>query len=255
MRLRVLGCSGGIGDGRQTTSFLLDDDILIDAGTGVGALTLSEMAGLRHIFLTHSHLDHIAGIPLLVDSIFETLKQPITIHGQPETLAALQQHIFNWVVWPDFARLPSAERPVLRYAPMVVGESRELNGRTLTSIRVEHIVPGVGYCVQDETGATLAFSGDTCTNDSLWAALNALPRLDMLIVECAFSDQELELSRMAKHYCPQLLLADLAKLTRKVKVHLSHLKPGEETAIMAQLIDARTGHELYRLRGGDLFQL
>jgi len=96
MRIRVLGCSGGIGVGLHTTSLLLDDDILIDAGTGVGELTLDEMAGIRHIFLTHSHLDHIAGIPLLVDSIFDRIETPITIHAQAPTIGALRAHIFNW---------------------------------------------------------------------------------------------------------------------------------------------------------------
>ena len=44
MKLRVLGCSGGIG-GRhlRTTSLLVDNDILIDAGTGVGDVSLAEL--------------------------------------------------------------------------------------------------------------------------------------------------------------------------------------------------------------------
>ena len=53
MRLRVLGCSGGIG-GRhlRTTSFLVDSDVLIDAGTGVGDLSLAELSLIDHIFLS-----------------------------------------------------------------------------------------------------------------------------------------------------------------------------------------------------------
>ncbi|HHO60058.1 MAG TPA: 3',5'-cyclic-nucleotide phosphodiesterase, partial [Thiotrichales bacterium] len=62
MKVRVLGCSGGICQSVATTSFLVDDDILIDAGTGVGDLTLAEMAAIRTVFITHSHLDHIAAI-------------------------------------------------------------------------------------------------------------------------------------------------------------------------------------------------
>ena len=44
MKLRVLGCSGGIGARARTTSFLVDEDILIDAGTGVEDLSVDDIA-------------------------------------------------------------------------------------------------------------------------------------------------------------------------------------------------------------------
>ncbi len=108
MQIRILGCSGGISGELRTTSLLVDDDILIDAGTGVGDMTLAEMAGIRHIFVTHSHLDHIAGIPLMVDSIFSQISEPVVIHASAATIAALRNHIFNWTIWPDFTVLPTA---------------------------------------------------------------------------------------------------------------------------------------------------
>src|SRR5207342_2805390 len=69
MKLQVLGCSGSIARDCRTTSFLLDDDVLIDAGTGVGDLPLEALARIDHILLTHSHLDHVLGVPLLADSV------------------------------------------------------------------------------------------------------------------------------------------------------------------------------------------
>ena len=53
MKLRVLGCSGSIAAGSRTTAFLLDDDVLVDAGTVVGDLTLDEMARIDHIVVSH----------------------------------------------------------------------------------------------------------------------------------------------------------------------------------------------------------
>ena len=159
MKLRVLGCSGGIGANLRTTSFLLDDDILIDAGSGLGDLTLAEMAKIRHIFLTHSHLDHVAFIPLLLDSIFEMITQPVIVHAQPETIQALENHIFNWHIWPDFSKLPQPSQPVLKFEPMYPGERIILNEREFEMIKVNHTVPGVGYYVASRSG-TFAFSGD-----------------------------------------------------------------------------------------------
>jgi len=254
MQLRVLGCSGGIGKGRRTTAFLLDDDILIDAGSGVGDLTLEEMAAIRHIFLSHSHLDHTHAIPLLVDSVFDWIREPVQVHALPETLEALQAHIFNGIIWPDFTRLPEPERPVLRFVPMRPGEMVQLGERAVEMIPVNHIVPTVGYRVSSPT-ATFAFSGDTTTNDHFWEVLNAGERLDLLVVEAAFSNAEEALCRIARHYCPRLLSADLCKLRHHPRIFLTHAKPGEEEQILEECRDSLGDLDVDHLSGGEIFTL
>ncbi len=257
MKLRVLGCSGGIGGELRTTSFLIDDDILIDAGTGVGELTAAEMARIRHVFLTHTHLDHIACLPLMVDSLFPLLnkQQPIVIHAQAQTIDVLREHIFNWHIWPDFATLPTEDNPVMCYAPLAPGERCELQGRVFEMIPVNHIVPTVGYRIQAPSGGVLAFSGDTTTNDSFWEALNAHERLDHLIVEAAFVDALEELSLKSRHYCPKLLGADLKKLRHRPKIYITHNKPASEAAIFEECQAAVPDRELIRLRGGMVLEI
>ncbi|MDH5325183.1 MAG: 3',5'-cyclic-nucleotide phosphodiesterase [Gammaproteobacteria bacterium] len=254
MEIRVLGCSGGIGEGLRTTSFLLDDDVLIDAGSGVGDLTLDEMRKIRHIFLTHSHMDHFAFLPLLVDSIFDTTKQPIIIHGQAATLEALQKHIFNWVIWPDFAKLPTVENPVMSYEVMTPDSTYTLGDRTLEMIAVNHIVPGVGYRIACDNGV-FAFSGDSTCHDNFWLKLNERPRLDVLVVEAAFANHEEELSIKAGHYTPKLLAADLAKLKHQPEIYITHTKPGQEDLIVNQCQEAIQGRSVNRLYGGERFKL
>jgi len=254
MRLQILGCSGGIASRLWTTALLLDDDVLIDAGTGVNDLSLDEMAKLRHVVLTHSHLDHVACLPLLLDSVFDRLPEPVTVHGLPETLRALRQHIFNDVIWPDFARLPDPARPVLRYAELSPGEALVLGKRTLTPILVNHSVPAVAYRIDGEHGSVV-FSGDTTTNDGLWNTLNSQPPFDMLIVEAAFSDADRELSIASRHYCPELLAADLLKLAHRPKIYLTHPKPGDEDTIFTECRAHLSGYDLHRLCAGDSFTL
>ena len=254
MDIRILGCNGSIGSDRHTTSFLIDDDILIDAGTGVCLLSLEEILRIRHIFLTHSHLDHLTGIPLMIDSVFSQVEIPITIHARSETLAALRDHIFNWEIWPDFSVLPMANRPVMRFETLEPGESCTLDRRTIHAIPVNHVVPAVGYRVEVESGA-FAFSGDTTTNDSFWDGLNQFEQLDLLIVEAAFPDKEIEIARKSGHYCPQLLAADLPKLRHRPRVCLTHPKPGAEDNILSECraqikgftIEALTGNQVFRL--------
>src|SRR5689334_4593509 len=161
MRLRVLGCSGGIG-GRhlRTTSFLLDADVLIDAGTGVGDLTLAELSQIDHIFITHSHLDHVASIPFLVDTVGGMRGKPIVVHASRATIEIMKNHLFNWAIWPDFSEIPSPEAPFLRYEEMEMGASMELGGRRITALPAVHTVPAVGYHL-DSGGASLVFTGDT----------------------------------------------------------------------------------------------
>src|SRR5258705_3344372 len=148
MILHVLGCSGSIAAGCKTTAFLLDDDILIDAGTGVGDLPLDALARIDHILISHSHLDHVLSIGLLADAVMRERhahdRAPIQVHALPETLAALRTHIFNGVIWPDFTRLPSAEHPILQLAPFAIGDTLELNAKRVEVLSEAHTGPAGG---------------------------------------------------------------------------------------------------------------
>ena len=255
MQIRVLGCSGGIFQGAATTSFRIDDDILIDAGTGVAELTLEEMRALRHIFITHSHLDHIASVPLLADSVFDSLVgDPIIVHAREHTLVALKQHIFNGAIWPDFTELPDPARAVLKLEPMHAGTYIAVDGRQIQMIPVNHTVPAVAYRIES-AGRSFAFSGDTTSNEGLWAALNGHEGLDLLFIESAFANKDIELARKASHYCPRLLAKDLSRLKHRPRVCISHLKPGEEELIMKECREALPGWEIHQLQGGDVFEL
>lgn len=234
MKLRVLGCSGGIGGSLRTTSFLLDQDVLIDAGTGVGELSLTELAMIDHVFVTHSHLDHIACLPLMVDSIGFMRDRPLTIYSGEETLDILKKHVFNWKVWPDFSEIPNSQQPYMRYQPINLGETVVLKGRKITAIPASHVVPAVGYQL-DSGKASLVFSGDTTTNDALWKVVNKIKNLRYLIIETAFSNSERNLAVLSRHLCPSLLAEELTKFKRDAEVFITHLKPGEMELTMREI--------------------
>lgn len=255
MRVEVLGCSGGLGKNLRTTSLLIEDDILIDCGTGVGDLSVSAMGKLRHVFLTHSHLDHIVALPLLVDTVFEQLKtQPLTLHCRPETYDSIMSHIFNWEIWPNFFELPEPNAPAIRYEALNPGELCEIGDKKIEMIAVNHTVPSGAYCIQNGK-STIAFSGDTTNNDVFWEALNQHERLDLLIVECAFSEKDRELGMAAKHYCPSILAEDIHKLKHSPAIGISHLHPGSEARIFNELRELLPNRKLHRLHSGDVFDL
>jgi ribonuclease BN (tRNA processing enzyme) len=235
VKLRVLGCSGGIG-GRhlRTTSFLLDSDVLIDAGTGVGDLTLAELSQIDHIFVTHSHLDHVTSIPFLVDTVGGMRDKPISVHATRATIEILKNHLFNWAIWPDFTEIPSPEAPFLKYEPLEVGELWQHGGRTITSIPAIHTVPAVGYHL-DSGAASLVFTGDTGPNEALWKIVNRIANLKVLIIETAFSNKEQKLAEMSQHLCPNTLAEELKNLERNAEIYITHMKPGEIEPTMLEI--------------------
>jgi len=235
MRVRVLGCSGGIG-GRhlRTTSMLVDHDILIDAGTGVGELSLDELARIDHVFITHSHLDHIAALPLLIDAVADRRESPVTVYATEATLDILKSHVFNWAIWPDFSEIAIRADAVMQYQSIAVGQTIGLGGRAIAAVPAVHTVPAVGYHLDSGAGS-LVFTGDTTTNDALWPLLNTIDNLRYLIIETAFSNQEAALAVLSRHLCPSLLHEELAKLERHAEIYISHLKPGQIERIMREI--------------------
>lgn len=252
MRIRVLGCSGGVGPDLRTTSLLVDDRLLVDAGTGVCDLDLDAMARLTDVFLTHSHLDHVVGTAFIADNRFARKAPTLAIRATPETIDALRTHLFNWVLWPDFTELLCRhESPVLRYEALSPGVPVAVNGLQITAFRVLHTVPAVGYVLSDASGC-FAFSGDTCADDGMWVALNALPRLDRLMIEISYADEDETLACLSKHLSPARLGTELKKLNHRPELLLSHPKPGQAQAIEAQCHAALAGWHYRHLKDGDV---
>jgi len=255
MRIRVLGCSGGIGGSqRRTTALLVDDDILVDAGTGVADLPLAELALIDHVFLTHSHLDHIASLPLLVDSVSDLRDRPLMVYATAATLEVIGTHIFNWVIWPDFRVIPSVDKALMRWRPLSLGETIRLSGRTITVLPAEHTVPAVGYRL-DSGAASLVFTGDTTVNDAFWPLVNGIDNLRYLLIETAFPNHERELAVRSKHLCPSMLASELTKLTIDAEVYVSHLKPGQSELTMDEIERCAGTFKPHMLQRNQVFEL
>ena len=254
MKLRILGCSGGIGGDLRTTSMLLDDDVLIDAGTGVGDLSIAELAQIDHVFVTHSHMDHVTSIPFIVDTVGWMRDKPLTIHATGETLQILRDHLFNWKLWPDFSQIPDAQNPMLAFEKIDIGVPVALDGRSITALPANHVVPAVGFQI-DSGKASLVFTGDTTTNDALWPYVNKIQNLRYLIIETALSDRERELAVASKHLCPSLLAEELAKLTRTADIYITHLKPRETDLIMEEIAACVTERRTQMLKCNHVFEL
>ncbi|RTL56415.1 MAG: 3',5'-cyclic-nucleotide phosphodiesterase [Rhodocyclaceae bacterium] len=255
MKVRILGCSGGIG-GRhlRTTSLLVDHDVLIDAGTGVADLSIAELAQIDHVFLTHTHLDHIACLPLLIDTVADMRNQPLVVHAIAPIIEILRSHIFNWAIWPDFSEIPNADNPFLRFQEIEVDTPVDIgHGRSLTPLPANHTVPAVAYALSAQK--TLVFSGDTATCPPLWARVNRMARLDYLIIECAFSNREAALAATSKHFCPAALAQELTLMQQDTELFITHLKPGQVELTMLEIEEEIGNLHPKMLQNNQVFEL
>lgn len=234
MKLRVVGCSGGSVLGRYLSCFLLNDEIALDAGGLTGPLTLEEQLRVRHVIVTHTHLDHNCGLPFFLDNVFGKLDVPIVAYGTAPVVDSLKRHMFNDELWPDFTVLPSEKEPTLKLQQIEPEKPFRIGGLTFTPVAVEHLIPTVGILVEDEAGAIL-YTSDTGPTERVWKVASSHPRLKCVITEVSFSNDDDALAHASGHMTPRILAKELKKLTRDVPVLLTHTKPGHVARIEKEL--------------------
>lgn len=217
-------------DGRASArqhllTMVVDDLVAIDAGCLALSCSDAQRQQIRDIILTHTHLDHIAGLPLFIDDLFSTLEEPVTVHATQEMIETLERDIFNWTIYPRFSELKNDHGPVIAYNPFVRGSRFQVRHLAVQSIAVNHKVSATGFVISDGT-SSIAITGDTAETDDIWRACNAAPNLKAVLVECAFPDELTGLAAASFHLTPATLANELAKLHgRDFPVYIINLKP------------------------------
>lgn len=253
MQFRVLGSVGCIGSKQLTSSYLVGESILIDAGTGLGVLEQKALEKIDHVFVSHSHMDHIALLPLLADATLESRRQPITVHGTEATLEALSNHIFNWHVAPDFRVLPSMDKPTLRFSPLQAGVPVQVDGCSVTAIPVEHSIPTVAFQVDCGDGSVV-LATDMGVSDGFWPVVNEIDNLRYLLLDASFENARIDLCRTSGHLCPSLLKQELKRFRGPGEVCVVHVKPSAMIAVQQEIAALETDRPLRFLLDGDTLE-
>ncbi|OGK78572.1 MAG: hypothetical protein A2050_16305 [Candidatus Rokubacteria bacterium GWA2_73_35] len=235
MNIRVLGAFGGEGLGHRPSSFLVNDRLLVDGGSVTGALTVPEQLVIEHALVSHAHLDHIAGLVYLTETLgFCESGAAVTIASIDPVITTLRAGVFNNVLWPDFSRIPHADVPVVKYRTLVEDVEQRVGDLWVTPVQVNHAVPTSGFIVHD--GAVgMIYSGDTGPTRALWEAARGLHGLRAVILECAFPNRLAQLADVAKHLTPDLVRRELDKLPPDVPVWIFHVKPQFHEEIAEEL--------------------
>jgi cAMP phosphodiesterase len=223
MKVELLPSSVPASESQFLVSFLINDEVAIDAGA-LGLLAdLRRQERVRHVFITHEHLDHIATLPILLENVYAPGPDCVEILGLPEVLDFIHSDIFNGRVWPDFFALSTGEDRFVRGTPLVPLEPVERAGLTITPVPVAHCVDTLGLVV-DDGRAAVAFPSDTGPTDELWRHLAAVPRLDAVFLEVSFPNAYADLAAATGHQCTATFAAEIRKLDRDVRWIVVHRK-------------------------------
>lgn len=226
--------SGDEGPSQYLISYLIDDAVAIDAGSlGIHGTPRSQ-ARIRHVLISHTHLDHTATLPIFVENAYEAKSECVTIHGSDAVLHGLRDDMFNDRTWPDFVAMSTGPAPFLKLERLEPGRPIEVEGLKITPIPVDHVVPTLGFLVEDGRSAVLIAS-DTGPTTLLWDYANAAPRLDAVFLEAAFPNEMAELAARSKHLTPALFGQEARKLARPVPIVAVHIKARHREQILAEL--------------------
>ncbi len=255
MRIKVLGCSGAEFPGRKPSGFLLDERILFDAGSLTKTLDIRGQRKIEYIFITHAHLDHVIGIPFLLDNItVSNIWHRVNIVGIPPVLKAIKENILNNSIWPDFTAIPNIDNGIVGFIDLKPEQSMKTDGYTVTPYKVRHSVPAAGYLIESEKGRKVFYTGDTGPTSSTWQKLKG-KRIDSLIIEVSFPEKMKELAIKTGHLTPGLLKKEIEKMDPVPRrIYVTHLKPQYFKTIQSE-IKGLGMKNLRLLRDGETLQI
>lgn len=236
MKVKILGCSGSEGIGHKPPGFLVNDVMMLDAGTITAALSIEAQSKITDVLISHTHLDHIKSLLFLADNVIGRIKKPVNIRAIPAVLDAIRKHLMNDIIWPDFTRIPTAENPVLTYAPMPIGKYVSIAGLKVKAIPMNHPVPAVGFIVSDAKSSIL-YSADTGPNEGLWKEAAKARNLSAIIVDTSFPNSMDFVAGLSGHFTPAQLHQDLTKsrVGYDVPIYVYHIKPVHKKKVISEL--------------------
>ena len=252
MKLRILGCSGSSYPGQQSPAFLINDNLLVDAGTVSAVLNGEEQNLIEAVLITHSHLDHVKGLAGLAENLLITgSTRSIHVYGFEAVLDILQKHLFNGLIWPDFGVIPEESAPIIHWEILEPYKSSIVCGYTVLPIPVCHSVPACGFLISSQS-ARMIFTGDTGPTEALWRYAT---ELSLLIVEVSFPNALEELALRSGHLTPHLLKIELGKLPDTPRrIMVMHLKSIYREQIITELAGL-TPHLIEVMEDGRVYEL
>jgi cAMP phosphodiesterase len=218
------------------SSYVIDGVIAIDAG-GIGFHgSLADQARIRHVFLTHSHIDHLASLPIFLDNVHNAYPECVCVHGGEAVLDCLRRDVFNDRLWPDFVRISRERRPpYLRLSQLEDGRPVEAEGLRVTPVAVDHAVPTFAFIVEGADAAAAVVT-DTAPTRAVWERCRRTANLKAVFLEASFPNADSFIAGLAKHLTADQFIGEAGKLGPDLQVFAVHLKARTHEQTAAEVL-------------------
>lgn len=253
MKVQILGGHGGQVQGFSTTSFLINDELLIDAGSVTSALSIQQQSKIDHILISHAHLDHVKDLAFLCDNCFGLRPVPFKVYTHPGVKKILKDHLFNETIWPDFTILPNATNPTMQILPILPEVSFEIKDYKITPYRVQHPNDAMGFIIEQKNKSVL-FTCDTAATDRIWAAAHEKGNIVGIFTEVSFPNSLKGVAVASDHHTPKSMKTEIDKMPPNVPIILTHLKPNYKDVIMKELSELNEKRLKVLERDGEIFE-
>ena len=236
MQIKIIGAHGGVTKNYHATSYLIDDSLLIDAGSVAQGLDIDDQLKIDHILISHSHLDHVKDLAFLCDNCFGLKDKPFEVYTHKTVRKAIKDHIFNETIWPDFSLLPTKEKPTIRFNDIVSEEPLVLGEYTVTPVHVNHPGDAMGFIVEKGDVAVL-LTLDTKATERIWEVGKKFKNLKAIFTEVSFPNKLQNIADISDHHSPASMKEELKKMPGEVPVYLGHLKPNYQEELIQEITD------------------
>ena len=237
MKITLVESSVGHGPRQQIlASYIVNDSIVIDAGSIGFVSPLDVQKQVKHVFISHSHTDHLASLPIFIDNVYVPSPECPIVYGNADVLDCLQKHVFNERIWPDMIRLSGEETPFLKMREIETETPVEVDGVRITPVALDHIVPALGFIV-DDGKAAIAIVSDTNPTQRIWEVINGTKNLKAVFLESSFPNHMGWLAEKAMHLTSAMFAGELKKLTQPARVIAIHIKTAFDEQIKKELTE------------------
>ncbi len=252
MRIQVLGGHGGLARGFSTTSFLINGELLIDAGAVASTLSVEEQSKIDHILISHSHLDHIKDLAFICDNCFGMRAKPFQVYTHQTVKTILKTHLFNETIWPDFTILPNETNPTMQINAVEPEKPLKINDYIITPVKVQHPNDAMGFIIE-QGDTTVLFTVDTAATDRIWELARGIKNLKAIFTEVSFPNALKGVAKSSDHHTPMSMQAELNKMPPNIPVVLTHLKPNYRAVILKELSELNEKRLRVLEKDGEVF--
>jgi ribonuclease BN (tRNA processing enzyme) len=234
MKIQVLGGHGGLAKGCQTTSYLIDDILLIDAGAVASTLTVEEQCKIENILISHCHLDHTKDLAFISDNCFGLKPEPFHVYTHDTVHKIIKANLLNDILWPDFTMLPNPANPTMKIHSIPEEKPLQLGEYTITPVKVNHPFDAMGFIIEKGESAVV-FTLDTGPTERIWELAKQNKKVKAIFTEVSFPDALNKIAVLSDHHTPKTLLEEMTKMPAVVPVILTHLKPNYRAEILKEI--------------------